>query len=120
MQIGSISSVGPTSSTVEATAAVTPLSSKPTDALETTSASAPVETSSTQSAQAPITVNATQQGSPAAVFSASVSGKDYSADVEKAGGVYFVALDSIPEVTASGTSVLSAENTAADKLDTVV
>ena len=132
MPIGAISSVAPTSATVEATPVATAHSSKFADNSQShsttasvpvnTSASvtAPVETSSLHSSQTQMAANADQQGTPAAVFSTTVAGKDYSGSVEEANGVYMVSVPTIPEVTASGPDVLQAESNLAIKIDTVV
>jgi len=53
----------------------------------------------------------------AATYSATVAGKNYPGSVEESGGVYIASVPNPPGASASGSSVESAENNLAIKLD---
>lgn len=73
---------------------------------------------------APIQVQSVSQAvaedTLAAVYSATVGGKNYSGSVEQSGGVYSASVPNLPGASASGSSVQAAENNLTLRIDTLV
>jgi len=61
-----------------------------------------------------------QEDTPAAVYSATVAGKNYSGSVEETGGEYTASVASPPGASASGSSIELAENNLTVAIDEVV
>jgi myo-inositol-hexaphosphate 3-phosphohydrolase len=127
MQIDRISKIS-TSTAEWATATVEPKSkenesSSPTAVREAASVSPSVAVAPSKPASSSIAnhVSATglQVTTLAATYSRTVSGKSYPESIEESGGVYVASVPSPPGITASGTTVESAENSLNMKLDTL-
>jgi hypothetical protein len=134
MQISRISSITPTSpvlltlnaspATRALPAIVSPASPTPNSAATPTAAPA---TAAAQRAPAhtaaPAATNGIAASTPellAAFYSTSVVGKQYTGSVEQTGSQYTVSIPSLPGATATGSSVLAAENTLTNKIDLLV
>ena len=101
--------------------------SKPATASFSTVAAQPAAASSSaapaRSAPAPAriqsSVSSSQVESMAASYSTRVAGKSYSASVEESGGTYVASTPNPPDISASGSSIASAESNLDMKLDTL-
>ena len=124
MQISSISSIATTTSGV--TAATHP--SSPAVVSQSSTSASPVLTTSsstsksakTSSSPAPAQSASAIQETLAAVYSTTVGGKSFSGSVEESEGEYEASVAGMPGVSASGSSIQSAENNLDIKIDTLV
>jgi predicted RNase H-like HicB family nuclease len=64
-------------------------------------------------------VSSAQVEAIAASYSTKVAGKSYSASVEESGGTYVASTPNPPDISASGSSIASAESNLDMKLDTL-
>jgi len=132
MQIGAISSLSYTSNVFPVTLAAQPATTRTTAAPATPAASgspsAKVTAASTTASAAKAsgqhasgssgggsgsgssTANTLAEEIFAGVYSTTVGGKNYSGSVEDANGQYTAAVADLPDATASGSSLISAEN----------
>jgi len=136
MQISGISSITPISPALFTLNAPSATKALPTIA----PAASPTTQSATIPATAPATATAAAQKAPAqsaqsaganavaasspellaAFYSTTVVGKQYSGSVEQTGSQYTVSIPNLPGATASGSSILAAENNLTSKIDLMV
>jgi hypothetical protein len=68
----------------------------------------------------PATETTAQEAAPAAVFSASAGGRTYSANVERLGADYTVAVPGLTGAAASGSSIAAAEENLDNRINMLI